>query len=105
MQSVIETVRLKDGTSLTGIVDFVSSKQIYFFDFTNETQTDFVLIAVLWKGNQPTLRFSVFCACEYPSIKLPRAILIPISNIVNKEVVIKHFPKPKQRKKYLAKTN
>lgn len=78
---LLDKITLKDGRTLTGIMDFVSTKQIYILDFTNNEEVDYLLLAMLWKGNKPEMRFSVYCSIYYPSLKLPKAILIPKNNI------------------------
>ena len=99
--TIMDEIVLNDNRTLTGIIDFVSNKQIYFFDFTQETHIDYLLLAILWKGYKPELRFSVFCSIHYPEMNLPRAILLPTVNIktTSKEVITTR--RPKQRKKVI----
>lgn len=99
--AVFDTVTLKDGRKFYGIVDYVSTKQIYFFDFTTEVDIDYIILAILWRGNTETLRFSVFSAIEYPTVRLPRAILIPISGIEECSVCLKKT-KPQKSQKTLV---
>ena len=88
MYDLLNKIKLKDGTEFIGIVDFVSNKKIYMFDFS-KVQEDFIILATLWAGNSDSLRFSVYCAINYPHIKLPQAIIIHKNNIEvsNKELV------------------
>ena len=99
--TVLDIIKLKNDKNLSGIIDYVSSKQIYFFDFTQETNIDFLLLAILWKGNNPNIRFSVYCTINYPEIELPRAILLPLINIESSSKNLELTKKPKQRKKTL----
>lgn len=78
---LLTTIQLKDGRTLTGIVDFIIGKQLYFFDFSHEYNIDYLMLTLLWRGNHPHLRFSVYCTIHFPELILPRAILIPLSNI------------------------
>lgn len=97
--TLLDTIILKDGKKLTGIIDYVSSKQIYFFDFTHEVNIDYLLLAILWKGYNANIRFSVYCIVEHPETALPRAILIPINNIKSSDKKLSKTKKIKQRKK------
>ena len=98
---LLDVIELKDGRTLRGIVDYSSTKQLYFFDFTQELDIDFILLAILWKGNSNGMRFSVYSTINYPTLKLPRAILIPVSNIVSSNQEYNQFDKPKQRKRMI----
>lgn len=98
---LFNTIKLKDGRNLLGIVDFVTTKQLYFFDFTNEYMIDYVTLCILWKGNCDNMRFSVYCTIEYPTIKLPKVVLIPISSIDNINGNIPTYKKPKQKKRII----
>ena len=102
--TLIDSIELKDGRNLLGIADFISNKQIYFFDFTQEPNVDYLLLAILWKGYSPDIRFSVFCAIYYPDLTLPRAKffdedLIPTINIKSSSKNFTPTKKSKQRKK------
>jgi hypothetical protein len=97
-KNLLDAIELKDGKTLIGIVDYISSKQLYFFDFTQDTDVDYLLLAILWKGNNPGMRFSVYCTINYPTVQLPRAILVPISNI-QRAIYNITTKKPKQRKR------
>lgn len=96
---LLSKIELHDGRELIGVIDFVTKKQIYFFDFTFEESIDYILLTMLWKGNNNKMRFSVFCAVEYPDVRLPQAKLIPVSNIKNINTKIPEYIKPHQRKK------
>ena len=78
---LLTTLTLKNDEQLIGIVDFINNKQLYFFDFSKEHNVDYILLSVLWQGNAPNLRFSVFCTINYPKLHLPKALLIPLSSI------------------------
>lgn len=80
---LLNKIQLDDGKKYAGIVDFVNTKHVYFFDFTNNTEIDYVTLAILWKGYNPELRFSVWCMMNYPNLQLPTVILLPIKHILN----------------------
>ena len=98
---LLNKIELKNGKSFIGIVDYITTKQLYFFDFTNEKYIDYILLAILWKGNYDNMRFSVFCAINFPNIDLPRVILLPQSNIEDIDGMLPEFDKPKQKKRII----
>ena len=98
---LLNTVELKDGRKLMGIIDYVTTKQLYFFDFTEEHTVDYVTLSILWKGNHAEMRFSVFCTIEYPTIKLPKVVLIPQSNVKEIKGKLPDYKKPKQKKRII----
>lgn len=98
---LLNQVTLKDGRKYVGIVDYVTTKQIYFFDFTGEASLDYTLLSIMWKGNHADMRFSVYCAIEHPNIQLPNVILIPQNNIDKILGNYDHHEKPKQRKRII----
>jgi hypothetical protein len=98
---LLNKVVLKDGRELIGIIDYTTTKQLYFFDFTNEMNIDYVLLSIMWKGNYDHMRFSVFCTIQYPGIRLPNVILIP-HNLVSKiKGRLPSYIKPKQKKRII----
>jgi hypothetical protein len=94
-------ITLKDGRVVKGIIDYITTKQIYFFDYTNNKNVDYVLLSILWKGNHDNMRFSVFCAIEFPELELPNVILIPQSNISSMTGSLPNYEKHKQRKRII----
>lgn len=80
---LLDEIELTNGKKYIGIVDYVDNKHVYFFDFTQENQIDFLTLSILWKGYHPDIRFSVYCGINYPNLNLPRVILIPIKSIEN----------------------
>lgn len=97
-QRVLDKIELNDGRVIYGIVDYVTTKQIYFFDLTREEYSDYVLLAILWQGNKPNLRFSVYVATEYPFVAIPSAVLIPKKNIKECTAAVRNTKKAKQRR-------
>ena len=81
-KSVIDEIVLKDGRTLNGVVDYVTKKYIYFFDFTTEKVIDYYTLAVIARGNS-NLRFSVYCSIAFPTIELPRAIVFNRKDITD----------------------
>lgn len=99
MESLLDTITLKDNTQLHGIVDYVTTKHIYFFDFSKESATDYIMLVMLWKSSEKTeTRFSVYCISEHPRTILPRVILIPKSNIKSSTKLLRQTKSIKQRR-------
>jgi hypothetical protein len=99
---LLHKIELKTGETMIGIVDYVSTKQLFFFDFTNDytLDDDLLILAMMWRGNSPdTTRFSVYCAMYFPTLQLPTAKLIPLSNIDQCDVSLTPTPKPKSRRR------
>lgn len=78
---LLDEVVLLDGTKITGVIDYCSTKQIYMYKFEKQTEVDFTLLACLWKGNDYMKRFSVYVLLNYPNVTLPPAVVIPKVNI------------------------
>jgi len=98
---LLNKITLKDGRELLGVVDFVTKKQLYFFDFTDNHTIDYVTLCILWRGNNPEMRFSVYFMLEYPDLKLPKVILIPQTNIEDLSGKLPDHKKSKQRKRII----
>lgn len=98
MSQVLDRIELNDGNVLYGIVDYVSKREAYFFDLGNESHEDYTMLAVLWKGNNPRLRFSVYCAIEYPYLPLPKAIIIPLNSVKESSVKFTKTKNPKSKR-------
>lgn len=96
---LLDIIITKDGKKFSGIIDYTTTKQLYFFDFTSESEIDYLLLAIMWRGNNNNLRFSVYTTIHYPDVKLPQAKLLPISNIETMNKTIEKVKPPKQRKK------
>lgn len=101
IEYLLNIVELKDGRSLIGIIDYDTKKQLYFFDFTNEENLDYLLLSMLWKGNKPNMRFSVYCVVYFPNLILPKANLIPLTNVRSINGKIPEYERPKQRKRLI----
>lgn len=79
---LLETICLDNGKKYNGVIDFVNTKHVYFFDLTNNSDVDSIMMIILWKGYNPDMRFSVWSMLNYPEFKLPEVILLPQKNIV-----------------------
>ena len=82
---LLDKITMDDGREYLGVTDYVNSKHVYFFDFTNNIDKDFITKVVLWKGYKPNIRFSVFCMINYPNTELPKVILLPNKNILGEK--------------------
>ena len=82
---LLDKIQLDDGREFIGIVDFVNTKHVYFFDFTNNLEMDYVTMVILWKGYNPSIRFSVWSMINYPNMPLPKVLLLPMRSIIHSE--------------------
>ena len=82
---LLDRIQLDDGRNFIGVVDFINQKHVYFFDFTNNNNIDYVTLVILWKGYNPNMRFSVWCSMYYPMVQLPKVLLLPQKNIIGQE--------------------
>lgn len=98
--SLLDTLILKDGSKLHGIVDYVTTKHVYFFDFTIESHPDYIFMALLWKLDFSHQRFSVF-SIRFPQRALPQVRLISKNDIIFTNKDLSPTKKPKQRKSTL----
>lgn len=100
MDRLLDCLVLNDGTELHGIVDYITTKHAYFFDFTHAENKNYILLAAIWRGttNAGEVRFSVYSTIEFPTIPLPRAVLIPKSNIQSASCDLSPTKKAKQTK-------
>lgn len=80
-----------------GIVDYVTTKHLYMFDFSKNENPDYILLASWWKMSIDPNRFSVYCVLNYPELKLPRTVLIPKALIKKTNASTIPTKKPKQR--------
>lgn len=101
MQSaLLDYITLEDGTTLEGIVDHVTSKYVYFFDFTGEINPDYIVLTGIWKTSELAYkRFSVFCLLRYPHVVLPKVNLLPTKYIIDSNrIIIKEEKRVKKKK-------
>lgn len=98
---LLDIIKLKNGKTLCGIIDYVTTKQLFFLDFTTESEIDYLLLAIMWKGSNNNMRFSVYVTIHYPTVKLPQAKLIPINNITSTNRPLVKIKSPKQRRKVI----
>ena len=98
VEKLLETITLDTGRVFVGIVELITKKHVYMFDFSKSPK-EYIELAILWKGNHPDLRFSVYCSIEHPGIILPKTVLIPVSSIRDSTKIIEENKIPKYKKK------
>ena len=81
--NLLDKIQLENGREYSGIIDFVNTKHVYFFDMTNNCDVDPLIMIILWKGYNPELRFSVWAMMNHPHYQLPQVLLLPQKNIIN----------------------
>lgn len=67
-----------------GIIDFVNSKYVTFYDMSNLADPNLTHLAILYKTYYPTMRFSVFVATHAPQFDFGN----PVS--INKKLIEYH---------------
>lgn len=70
-----------DDKEYKGIVDYVTNKQIMFFDFTNVDSCAITLLVILWKTTSPDERFSIFAATNFPLVNLGNVSVLNRKNV------------------------
>jgi len=99
---LLNKIVLKNGKTYHGIIDYVTKRQVYFFDFSEmyKFNTDLLIMAMMWKGNSSSnIRFSIYVALNYPNFPLPPAKLIPAASIEECDIPLNETPKGKQRRR------
>lgn len=61
---------------LKGIIDYVTKKQVLFYDFTNVDSCAITLLVMEWKTNAPEERFSIFAAKNFPLINIGNVSIV-----------------------------
>lgn len=75
--SILDWIKMSNGDTLVGVVDFSNEKFIHFYNFDLiEDDPSCIIAAIVWKAKYHTMRFSVFCALHYPQLKIPRVNLV-----------------------------
>jgi hypothetical protein len=98
---LLDCIILNDGKELFGIIDYITAKHIYFFDFSHHERSNYLLIAAVWRGasqKRDEIRFSVYSMLEFPQIPLPQATLIPKANVMSCNMPLYPTKKTKQKK-------
>lgn len=72
---VLDIIETADHTYI-GIVDFVSTKHVIMYDFSNNNDVDCRLLAITHKMYYPGIRFSVFKSLYANHMQFDRPVLI-----------------------------
>lgn len=99
--SIFDEITFNDGETKYGIIDYISTKHLYFFDFTEIDDAAYSILAIAWRAEclEDPKRFSVFCLINYPRLRLPKAKLIPKSAIKKSTRSIKGRSQKSHQKK------
>lgn len=99
---LLDYLVLNDNTELKGVVDHVTNKYIYFFDFSGEINPDYIVLVGIWKTSDLAhKRFSVFCLIRYPHVVLPKVKLIPSKYITESNRIVIHKERNLKRKRLI----
>lgn len=74
---IMDWVKMSNGKTLVGVVDFATDRFIHFFNFDLvDDDPNLVMAAIVWKAKYSNLRFSVFCSMYFPKLEIPQVNLI-----------------------------
>lgn len=80
---------------LNGVIDFVSTKYITFYDFSMNDDPYVIKVILLWRSYYSHIRFSIFKEMYFRSLDIGHPIM------VNKKTVVSGVPNitPKPKRK------
>ncbi len=84
--------------TLTGVIDFVSTKYITFFDMSMNDDPDVVKILMIWRFYYSHLRFSIFKELYFRGVDMAQPKLINKKTIVSPKVYAITKPKRKSER-------
>lgn len=74
---IMDWVRMSNGKTMTGVVDFATDRFVHFFNFDLvDDDPNLVVAAIIWRAKYSHLRFSVFCSMHFPKLEIPQVNLI-----------------------------
>lgn len=97
--SLLDTIVLNSGQTVNGVIDYVTAKHVYVFDFSRYEHSIYTMIAALWRGTYPNreIRFSIYSMVQFPECPLPIAVLLPRVNIKECSIGLEVTKKPHAR--------
>lgn len=63
------------------VIDYISKRQIIFYDLTGYNDATIRLLLIKWKMNFPNLRFSIFKSIYYPNIALNTPVVLSLKSV------------------------
>lgn len=85
-ESLLDSITTTDGV-YHGVIDYSNKKHVTFYDLTNNTCPDLILVVTSWRMSTQGMRFSIFKALYYPDFDID-VILIPRRSIIDSSVNI-----------------
>lgn len=83
MQSnLLDEIKI-DNNLKEGIIDFVNTKYVSFYDLTNNTDPYVVKVVMLWRVFYQNMRFSIFKSIYFPTLNVPSPVMINKKSITN----------------------
>lgn len=84
MKSLLDSIETKQKTR-QGIIDYANKKQVIFYDLTHNNDPHLRLLVALWRSDDETSyqRFSIYVRMEYPSVRLPEPMVLPLNAVLN----------------------
>lgn len=94
---MFDTITLKGKTSVNkayyGIIDYVNTRFVQFFDFTEIDDTDLTSMVIAWRIEAPYQRFSLFCLEHSPNKELPEV------KVLNRNFITIEYSDPESHHK------
>lgn len=79
--------------TLRGVIDFVSTKYVTFYDFTMNEDPYLVKVVLIWRSYYSHIRFSVFTEIYFKSLVIGHPVMI------NKKTFTSPVPPPTPKSK------
>lgn len=91
---LLDEIETGDKT-LTGIIDFVNTKYVSFYNLSMNADPYIIKVVLLWRSYFSHIRFSVFKALYFENLKIDHPIMINKKTITNG--IPSSTPRPKRR--------
>lgn len=82
---LLDEIRTNDKV-LTGIVDYVNSKYVTFYDFSMNSDPNAIKVLLIWRSYYSHIRFSIFKELYFRNLDMGFPIMI------NKKTIISGIP-------------
>lgn len=80
---------------LNGVIDFVSTKYITFYDFSMNDDPYIIKVILIWRSYYSHIRFSIFKEMYFRSLVIGHPIMINKKTIISGVPML--TPKPKRK--------
>lgn len=80
-----------------GVIDMSTKKYIIFYDFTHCYNPAIRILILMWRLDNSSSRFPIFCKSIFPELDIPDPVIIHHSGIENKDDITIAHVVPKSR--------